>query len=432
MRADEFASLIPGGLGNFEHALFIGGLTGSLTAHVANTITGSLTVCDFDNARLSELKQLRGLSKPINTRHVLPVPAGSADITTAYSCSEAMHSSLACPAMIMEKMPGLTFSETQISTSSVDKLVSEMGLNDALSNLLVISVNGFEELWLDPEVELLRYFDVVLVRLPFAGWFDTAVQGDQLLANLALPGIALPFGSLPYRWWMIRRPMGWGAQQRAAQEASNKFLEKVEELEQAIERTAALEAKLSDQAEMIDAQQESLALKEHDLEQATGRIAALEVDLSFAQEQAEAGEAQITLLNSDLTDSLRVRSSLDDDISELRRTAEDLEARLKQQTQWHYDNKNRAESLNEKLHAVEKEKWEQIEIASLAQKMLAKSQGDLEVLRNKYEQKVISERDLMNLISELRQKLTAASQYYFRLQQAHPELLAPPRSRHEY
>ena len=55
MRPDEFASLVPGRLGNFEHALFIGGVPGSLTLHVANSITGDLTVCDFDNTRLSEL-----------------------------------------------------------------------------------------------------------------------------------------------------------------------------------------------------------------------------------------------------------------------------------------------------------------------------------------------------------------------------------------
>ena len=474
MRADEFASLFPGALGNFEHALFIGGVTGPLTAHVANMITGRLTVCDFDNARLSELKQLQGLSKPINTRHVLPVPAGSPDIMTAYSCSEATHSSLARPATIADKMPGLSFTETVISTSSVYELVSEMGLNDALSNLLVISVTGFEELWLDQEVELLRYFDTVLVRLPLAGWFDTAEKSDQLLSQRALPGVALPFGNLPYRWWMIKQPMGWGAKTREFSDTrqqlsdTSKLLQDVRvtsmdlseeisslkslnddqaavinslqeslaskdhDLEQATARASELETRLRDHTEMTDALKESLASQDHDLERAMERLAVLEVDLSSAVEQAEAHEAGVTSLQSDLANSQDARTSLESDLSESHQTIDELKAKLEQQTQWHLDNKKWAESLTGKLQNSEQEKREQTEIASLAQKMLAKSQGDLEALRDKYEQKVISERDMMNLISELRKKLTAASQYYIRLQQAHPEILAPPRSGNEY
>ena len=95
------------------------------------------------------------------------------DIATAYSCSEATHSSLARPATIVDKMPGLTFSETQVITSSVDELVPEIGLNDTRSTELKSSVTGFEELWLDPDVDLMRYFDVVLVRLPGDGTIDT-------------------------------------------------------------------------------------------------------------------------------------------------------------------------------------------------------------------------------------------------------------------
>ena len=49
----------------------------------------------------------------------------------------------------------------------------------------------------------------------------------------------------------------------------------IHDLEQAEARIAALEAKLSDQTEMADALQESLASKDHDLEQAEARIAAL-------------------------------------------------------------------------------------------------------------------------------------------------------------
>lgn len=56
--------------------------------------------------------------------------------------------------------------------------------------------------------------------------------------------------------------------------------------------------------------------------------------------------------------------------------------------------------------------------------MLAKSQVDLDDLRKKYSIKLQSETELVELIKELREKLTIASQYYYQLQQDHPELLA--------
>ncbi|CAA0327717.1 hypothetical protein ALT785_390014 [Alteromonas infernus] len=56
--------------------------------------------------------------------------------------------------------------------------------------------------------------------------------------------------------------------------------------------------------------------------------------------------------------------------------------------------------------------------------MLAKTQVDLDDLRNKYSEKVESEKELVELVKELREKLTLASKYYFKLQQEHPELLS--------
>ncbi len=59
----------------------------------------------------------------------------------------------------------------------------------------------------------------------------------------------------------------------------------------------------------------------------------------------------------------------------------------------------------------------------LGQKMLAKAQLDLDNLRESYSEKVASETELVELIKELREKLTLASKYYVQLQQEHPELL---------
>ncbi|HCG9743828.1 TPA: hypothetical protein NJ685_002280, partial [Vibrio parahaemolyticus] len=72
---------------------------------------------------------------------------------------------------------------------------------------------------------------------------------------------------------------------------------------------------------------------------------------------------------------------------------------------------------------LESENQELTRSTRLNQKMLVKSQVDLDDLREKYAAKLQSETELVELIKELREKLTIASQYYYQLQQEHPELL---------
>ena len=55
--------------------------------------------------------------------------------------------------------------------------------------------------------------------------------------------------------------------------------------------------------------------------------------------------------------------------------------------------------------------------------MTAKATLDSEHLRESYSQRVESERMLVELVKELREKLTLASRYYSQLQKEHPELL---------
>ncbi|MDF4257613.1 hypothetical protein P7M41_14620, partial [Vibrio parahaemolyticus] len=79
--------------------------------------------------------------------------------------------------------------------------------------------------------------------------------------------------------------------------------------------------------------------------------------------------------------------------------------------------------LTSRLSQLESENQELTRSTRLNQKMLVKSQVDLDDLREKYAAKLQSETELVELIKELREKLTIASQYYYQLQQEHPELL---------
>ncbi|WP_147302244.1 hypothetical protein [Thalassotalea euphylliae] len=98
--------------------------------------------------------------------------------------------------------------------------------------------------------------------------------------------------------------------------------------------------------------------------------------------------------------------------------------KLKNQEQhWHIENKNWAESLKEEVKQLKNQLAEKSRSVNLGQKMLAKTQVDLEHLRDSYAEKVKSENELVELVRELQEKLTLASKYYFKLQQEHPELL---------
>ncbi|NQZ87260.1 MAG: hypothetical protein HRT54_06735 [Colwellia sp.] len=135
-----------------------------------------------------------------------------------------------------------------------------------------------------------------------------------------------------------------------------------------------------------------------------------------------------------------------------------LNAELKAKAELHHKDKQVAESLKQALDEKAQEKKQQEEViskvnsentafsdkqaalmqnimllkeelidknrnASLGQKMLAKSHLDLEHLRISYSEKLVAEMALVDLVKELREKLTLASKYYYKLQQEHPELL---------
>ncbi|MDB4279705.1 hypothetical protein N9865_02615, partial [Paraglaciecola sp.] len=88
----------------------------------------------------------------------------------------------------------------------------------------------------------------------------------------------------------------------------------------------------------------------------------------------------------------------------------------------HQQNKSWAASLNKQCEELKVYGAERQKSADLALKIQTKAQVDLENLREKYQHKHINEQKLVALISELRAKLQQAAEYYYELQQMHPEL----------
>ena len=93
-----------------------------------------------------------------------------------------------------------------------------------------------------------------------------------------------------------------------------------------------------------------------------------------------------------------------------------------EQAHWNQTHKDRAESLKRDIDVLKKEYAEGERMQSLALKLQAKAQVDLEHLRQQYQQKLNNEQKLIDLIQELQLKLQAAANYYHQLRLQHPEL----------
>jgi hypothetical protein len=145
-----------------------------------------------------------------------------------------------------------------------------------------------------------------------------------------------------------------------------------------------------------------------------------EVEKDLVQSQLEQLQKDSQAKSEDLTSHI---SQLQSKVSELEADVTEITLQRDNEHKWHLDHKSWAESLTKQLETQKQELFEVSRSSNLGQKILAKSQLDIEHLRNSYAEKVQSEQELIELVKELKQKLTLASKYYFQLQQEHPELL---------
>jgi chromosome segregation ATPase len=109
--------------------------------------------------------------------------------------------------------------------------------------------------------------------------------------------------------------------------------------------------------------------------------------------------------------------------AELRKQLVHITNELQEQTHLYHENKKWVISLKKQKEQLTVDLESKSRGADLGQKMLSKSHVDLDFLRKSYSEKVHSEEKLVELVKELKVKLTLASQFYFQLQNEHPELL---------
>ncbi|MDA8815540.1 hypothetical protein N9N48_07745 [Luminiphilus sp.] len=394
MSYDPFESLVKGLPLSYQCVLCVGAVSPSLVRYLADGVGARVHVCDFDEQRLQMLRSEIQENEAVQYHNVLPLFEAGDLPEIGYHCSEPTHSSLALPSGITEVFPGLIFEPIEVKGRAFTNLVEEGNFSTREANLLILATNGYEVSWLAKESAVAALFSTVLIRSPRSNCFetvDTQVLADEL-AQSGLPAISLPLGRAPYESIVIQQTPDWHAQ---------RF-----ELDALRSESEALQSRLSTLIEDGHAISKRLAAvtseAESDKAELNKRISSLESD------------------NGALAETLQERDTL---ANELRTERDELAAEVERQTKWHAENKTWAISLNEQVVKLDADREAQLQSTLLAQKMLSRTQGDLEHLRDQYKAKVASEEQLIQLIGELKQKLTVASNYYFRLQEEHPELL---------
>lgn len=158
----------------------------------------------------------------------------------------------------------------------------------------------------------------------------------------------------------------------------------------------------SQQAELLLAQNYVRSLEAKLEQQSTLKPAEEEQKLAELTTQLEGKAQQLIAINQELTDAKKFMAQTQDDKAALLDNVELLTLQ----------NKQLANELKEQQRS-----------SQLSIKLLAKVEADAAELRGRYSALQKSEQELRNLVSELYVKLSAASKFYHKLEQEHPELL---------
>ncbi|MFT6906968.1 MAG: chromosome segregation ATPase, partial [Oleiphilaceae bacterium] len=202
------------------------------------------------------------------------------------------------------------------------------------------------------------------------------------------------------------------------------------EKEQLVAQVAALQTKQNEQTESqknkdvqiaeLTKQRDQQAEEQQENKQRAEALKIQNDKLSAASAQQQQTEieqltAQVNVFETKRNELVEGHKNKDTQITELTKQRD-------QQAQEHQTNKQRAERLNQQCEELKVYSGERQKSADLALKLQTKAQIDLENLREKYQHKHINEQKLVALISELRAKLQQAAEYYYELQEKHPEL----------
>jgi hypothetical protein len=267
-----------------------------------------------------------------------------------------------------------------INVSTVQSVCEQEKILPSAGNILLLGLNCPPTILSDAaQTDHLSYFDVIIVRQPKQGLYETEQQQDALSTMLQ----------------------------------DNKF-NAVQELSHDPMYTQFVYAR-DHQGEKINALQAKVTATESRNAEVAKQLAETESRSSQFESSATELNTNYSKLKAQCEELTETQKNKDTQIAE-------LTAQRDQQTQEHQANEQRVESLNKQCEELKVYSATRQKSADLALKLQTKAQIDLDDFREKYQHKHINEQKLVALISELRTKLQQAAEYYYELQAKHPEL----------
>ncbi|HCG5284339.1 FkbM family methyltransferase [Vibrio parahaemolyticus] len=289
--------------------------------------------------------------------------------------------------------------EIIIETRTLKSIVNELGFNQD-SNLLILSLNGLElEIINSLSENEFCYFSSIVIEIDNLNIFQQEGDYSSMLKE-KLISYGYHIEGIENSVAVCRFLFSRCEEKKKLRSENKKLRSENKKLEMIIEELNEKNIALFN--ENVNINETSNALID-DIEQ----LRTLNNDLALKLEQNEkkAKDRETNLLS-------RI-SNLKSDISSFhidKEKMEDIQKKIEL---------DRDEAISKLIN----DNQEIMRSARINQKLLAKSQMDLDNLREKYSSTKESELELVDLISELRKKLSSASKYYHRLQDEHPELL---------
>lgn len=352
-----------------------------------------------------------------------------------YSCNISGYSSSVVPTGIKSLRPALHFNEKKIKTVPLNKLLTDMGVNESDVNLLITQLNGAENFCLRPTV--IREFTHLIFQTPRTTLFgeESSLSAlHELLTQEERDFFQVPESSPPFINLISTKPAGsWKASKYFSHKSDHE--KKLTELEDEISKLNEKNHTLKSHATELKEEHEKclqsiLELQERNKKEKDESDAEYACAIRKADEEKakrEASEHQLAQVNQKLSELTENKKEIELQVRSLKKENNDKEQELQlkvlQSEELINTKTEEIKTLYESLSESKGTQKEHLAALTMTNKLNLKLQADLDNLRQRYLEKVRKEEELSNLVDELYVKLKQASEFYYKLEQRYPEIV---------
>lgn len=393
---------------SFSHLVWLGAGSAS---EPENVIASANRATLFEAREAACLNLTKQYCKPeINVVQMLLTEHGAKVEFTEYNLAE--YSAIKSVSGLKKLFPGLKKinTEQQVSTS-VAEAVGNLKLRDN-NNLLIVDIADSSLTLLQTlgQNQLLTYFREVRVQSSDTPLYEGAASSTEVINFLEQQGFVLQQinNTDPDLPWLCFRLDSLWRQLKEANDSQHILNTNLEQIKQEL---GAANQKLIEKNDEIA--KLKIQLDEY-------------VNLNQkSKELTDTLQKEVATLKQQLEQQVTANTHTENQPQSLEKMAEELSRVTKErdeQAGLYKKHKDWAESLRRDIEAMKADYAEGERAQSLALKLQAKAQADLDHLRDQYQQKLQQEQNLIELIQELQLKLQAAANYYHQLQLQYPEL----------